>query len=282
VRRLPTPPPPRSAEALAGVPAGEQERVASPLEYERALVEMVARSRRAGARVAFVILPRASEVSVQFPYEDAAQVVRRTPLEPRASADRDWTDPERSSIGSSCLGSDADDVVMTLHDEISDWHPMYPGIGTPLQTGLSASARDFAIGKLEAVTRTFEEIAKEAPDAPLAHYDLAVAQPTRGNSEAGLRHLARSEELACNVLLCYQAVTWRVAIEHDVPVVDAVLHFQAYGASAGDPFLDPAHPSPEGHAIIAQVLAAGLAEGLPAARVASPTKPRTGSSKSTE
>jgi lysophospholipase L1-like esterase len=264
VRHLPIPPPPRSAEALAGARASERKRVAGPLEYERALVEMIARSRGAGARVALVILPRASQVSMKFLYEDAAQAVRRMPLEPRASDEAEWTDQERSLIGFSCLDGGFEDVVAALHDGIGDWHPMCPGIGTEVQKGLSAGARDFASGKLERATRTFERIVKEAPDSPLAHYDLAVAQFARGDSEEGLGHLARAEEIACNVFLRYQAITWRVALEHEVPVVDAVLHFQTRGVTAGGLFLDPAHPSPEGHAIIARALADELAGRLPA------------------
>lgn len=70
--------------------------------------------------------------------------------------------------------------------------------------------------------------------------------------DAGQRHLEQADRLACNVFLHYQVRVRKVAVDLDVPIVDAVLLFQAHEGESL--YLDAAHPNARGHHLIGEAL----------------------------
>lgn len=246
---------PRNRNAVTAVPLREVRRVASVDDFEEAMRTMVADTRAAGAKPMFLVFPRASEVSTQFSHEDVALVARMR-------RGRDDYEERMRNIGlleASCLDHLAfEDPMQVLVDRAADWEPVYPP--NPVTRGLlKDGARAYVAGELDEAATTFKKTVALAPRSPLAHYDLGVSLLGAGQTEAGLAQLDQANHLACNVFLQYQVVTWEIAADLDVPVVDLALYFQSH---AGEKlFIDPAHPNAAGHRIIAEAMWAALHDG---------------------
>lgn len=245
---------PRDRKAVYAQPVTELRRVAAPAEFEASLRTMVRDARERGATPIFLVFPRSSVVSTQFPTQDAAlmaQIGRVPPRKPGAPP----TPKELGVLELSCVEPGSlSDPLSELHRRMSDWRPILPRkpeLLAILRTGAEAYVR----GDLQAAEREFSRAVALQPDVPLAAYDLGVTHLSAGRSETGLRELERASHLACSIFLEFQVVLWRVAAELDVRIVDLTLHFQAHD---GDLFLDPAHPNLDGQGIIAQALWAEL------------------------
>jgi hypothetical protein len=220
-------------------------------EFEAALRSMVGTIRSRGALPLLLILPRASEVSSRFRFEDAAVAVKwqANSVDGRAAP--------QHLLAQSCLDRPTEESLASIRDRAYEWQPVYPS-SPPLLSLLEAGAREYVRGDFEAATRMFVRARTMRPNSPLANYDLGVSLLAQGVKVRGLELLAEADALACNVYLQYQTATWRVATELDVPAIDIVLHFQSKGADAGELFIDPAHPTSAGHEIIANALAPAL------------------------
>ena len=240
---------PRDRDAIAQVPLDELRRVASEREFEGILRKSVAEARASGARVLFLLLPRAMEVTDEYAYEDPALSQRALPL-PKRVPGAPPTRREIAVLENSCLDNRHDDALDALHRRITDWQavrPQRPEVRAHLHRGAVA----WESGEREISWREFSEALRLQPDSPLALYDLGVVELESGNP-SGMQRLVEADRLACSVFLKYQVAMWRVATQLNVPVVDAVLLFQAHEGEAL--YLDPAHPSPLGHRLIAEAL----------------------------
>jgi lysophospholipase L1-like esterase len=250
---------PRDRKGIYALPVNELRRVASPSEFEAALRTMVAAARGHGSKPIFLVFPRSSMVSDQFPTQDAAFLSRRGRLPPRA-AGAPATNNEVAILETSCLQpSELSDPLAELHRRIPDWRPTYPQ-SQELRAILRAGSAAYVAGDWSAAEREFARAVEEKPDVPLSAYDLGVARLKAGRREAGLADLDRASRLACSIFLEFQVVLWRVAAELDVPVVDLTLHFQAQEDSKL--FLDPAHPNLAAQEIIARALWSELREQI--------------------
>lgn len=247
---------PKERATLTERAAEKLERVAPPADFEAALRNMTAAARNDGTAVVFLLLPRASMVSTQFAYEDAARPPALPPRAPGAA----MTKRELGVLEASCLEPRAlADPLGTLHAQRPSWHEVYPADPT-LRALLQQGARAFVAGDYAGALSHFTAATQRQPDAPLAVYDRGVALLAAGD-DSGLRELERADALACNVFLHYLVSAWRVARELAVPGVDISLHFQAHDGDAL--FLDPAHPTATGHRIIADALWPVLVKSLP-------------------
>jgi lysophospholipase L1-like esterase len=242
---------PRTAVAYKHLPYAQWDRVASADEFEAALRDIVRRTRSSGAEALFLLFPRASEVSTAYLNEDAAVATRSDPHPSRAS-DESITEREIMLIGFSCLDHRAtDDPAGLFEDRYRYWQPVFP-TATNVRAKLSVGAEAYVNGDYARAVARFERAVELDPKSPLALYDLGVAKIANGQTTEGLASLESAETLACNVFLQYQVRIWRVALELDVEVVDLMLHFQTRDASSL--FIDAAHPSAEGHALISDAL----------------------------
>jgi lysophospholipase L1-like esterase len=240
---------PRDRKAIGQAPIDGLRRVAARGEFESALRSSVTEARRAGARVLFLLLPRAVQVSDAYGGEDAARSHRELPLFVGFDASR-ATDRELALLEASCLAPGLAGLA-ELRRSIDTWRPLRSGL-VPVRERLQEGAARFVEGDLAAAAERFAEALRLDPDSPLALYGLGVVEILEGDASAGLERLERADALACNVFLAYQVALWRLAVELDVPVVDVLLLFQAHD---GEPlYLDPAHPNPPGNELIAEAL----------------------------
>jgi lysophospholipase L1-like esterase len=241
---------PRNRAAVSTTPFAALRRVASTDEYDAALRAMVEDARRSGARPVFLLLPRACQVSELFGYEDSALSNSRNPMEPRV-AGKEFIPRELGLIENSCLDHrEFDDPVAVLRERIGAWKTVYPA-DEDMRIELRNGARAYVEGDNAKALRIFDRAVAQQADSPLALYDRGVVRLILGDREQGLRDLDESVRLSCNVFVQYNVVAWKVAVESDVPVADLTLRFQA---REGELFLDPAHPTAEGHRLIAQEL----------------------------
>lgn len=233
-------------------------RVAPPSDFAAALQRMIAEARAGGARVIFLLLPRASLVSTQFVWEDPT----RPPPLPQRAANAPMTKRELGVLEASCLEpSQLEDPLRTLHERRSGWLPVYPA-DDATRALLRAGARAYVRGDYPTALARFNEAAAQQPLSPLALYDRGLARLASGDAH-GIDDLHEADRLSCNVFLHYLVTAWDVARALDVPVVDIGMHFQAVEQTADDPlFLDPAHPTATGHRLIADALWPALAEVL--------------------
>ena len=125
-----------------------------------------------------------------------------------------------------------------------------------MREALKRGAEAYVRGDHAVAVRAFAAVVEEHPASPLARYDLGVAMLTMGDRR-GLAELDRAQALACNVFLQYQVALWKVGVDLDVPLVDVTLFFQAHDQEPL--FIDAAHPSREGHRIVADALWPALA-----------------------
>jgi len=241
---------PRDRKAVYAQPITELRRVAAPAEFEESLRTMVRDARERGTKPIFLVFPRASIVSNQFPTQDAGLMVQLGRM-PARKPGAQPTSKELGILELSCVEpNQLADPLGELHRRMSDWRPMLPR-KPELMEILRGGARSYVSGDLQAAEREFARAVSMQPDVPLAAYDLGVTHLTLGRRKAGLEELERASHLACSVFLEFQVVLWRVATELDVPIVDLSLHFQAH---EGDLYLDPAHPNLDGQEIIAKAL----------------------------
>jgi lysophospholipase L1-like esterase len=239
---------PRDRKAIMEVPLAALKRVAFADEFEDAVRTMVKDARAAGVKVLLLILPRSSEVSIQFGYEDAA----KTPPLAERPADGHVTPREIGLLEASCLDHrQFADPIATLHEQRPAWRPMYPPVEAA-RAAVLAGARAYVRGDFATAVERFTAALALQPDSPLIRYDRGVALIASGQRSEGLQELREADRLACNVFLQYQVLIWKIATELDVPVVDITLAFQAHDGESL--FLDPAHPNPAGHRIIAEML----------------------------
>jgi lysophospholipase L1-like esterase len=238
---------PRAREKVQQIAPRQQKRVAAPEEFAAALHHLVAATRDAGAKPVFLIFPRASSVSEQFPEEDVG----------RARLGGAMSESERKAeelrlLELSCLDQQSvGDPLPELREGLAEWKAVYPD-DPAVRELLRAGARAYRDGDAATAHARFAAAIERQPDSPLAHYDLGVASFAIGRGGDGLDELVRADSLACSIFLRYQLLTWKVARDLDVPVVDLTLFFQAAG---GEPlFLDQAHPNEAGQRIIADAL----------------------------
>jgi lysophospholipase L1-like esterase len=237
---------PRAREKVRQIAPQRQKRVAGPDEFAGALRRLVDATRAAGAKPVFLIFPRASAVSEQFPEEDVG----------RARLDGAMSESERNVeelrlLELSCLDQRMEDSLGELRRGLGEWKAVYPD-DPAIREMLRSGARAYRDGDAAAASERFRAAIERQPDSPLAHYDLGVASLALGRPADGLDELVRADSLACSIFLRYQLLTWKVARDFDVPVVDLTLFFQA---ASGEPlFLDQAHPNEAGQRIIADAL----------------------------
>jgi lysophospholipase L1-like esterase len=243
---------PRTREEVRKVELARQKRVAAPDEFSAALGAMVARTRAAGAKPVFLVFPRASAVSEQFPEEDVGRATLAGGEPDGGGGPGRPTQEELRLLELSCLDyARLADPLGELHRRLPDWQPVFPD-DPEVRELLRRGALAHEQGDLAGAERLFAAALERRPDSPLAHYDRAVISFARGRDGDGFAHLERAEALACNVFLRYQAATWRVARELDVPVVDLTLPFQTrIGETL---YLDQAHPNDAGQRLIAKAL----------------------------
>lgn len=244
---------PRTREEVRKVPLSEQKRVAAPGEFTAALRELVARTREAGAKPVFLVFPRASAVSEQFPEEDVGRAARQALRTTGSGAStRQPTDEELRLLELSCLDyAHSPDPVAELHRRLPEWQPVFPD-DAAVRALLREGAQAFERSDLATAERRFSAALERLPDSPLTHYDLAVTYFALGRDAEAFSHLEHAEALACNIFLRYQAATWRVARALNVPVVDLALPFQSHIGETL--YLDQAHPNETGQRIIAKAL----------------------------
>ena len=249
---------PRERQAVLATPFRDLRRVAAPDRFAAATRQMVADARAAGAAVVFLILPRSGEVSTDFRTDEDAAL--GPPLPAHTSGDK-MSPRELTLFEASCLDHRTlADPPAALRDGMARWKVVYPA-DPALRAALRDGAQAFVRGDYAAATRLFLAAVNAHPDSPLAFYDLGVARLSAGDA-GGLESLHAADELACNVFLHYQVILWEIAAAERVPVADITLWFQAHD---GEPlFLDPAHPTPAGHAIIAEALRPLVAAPAPA------------------
>jgi lysophospholipase L1-like esterase len=238
---------PRRWEAFGDRPAARWHRIASPDVFEASLREMVTLASHAGVEVAFLLFPRASQVSSRFAYEDPALRFRAEGL-PDPSREASTTSLEASLLQYSCLDVGAPDSLELLRARAGDWRVFYFGRNVRLDQG----ARAYVAGRFAVAEKAFRDVLREDPGSPLALYDLGSTLLAQGRIEAGFGFLAEAERLSCSIFLRYQTILWRVATEYGIPVIDLMLHFQAHDANRL--FMDPAHPSAEARDVIASAL----------------------------
>jgi lysophospholipase L1-like esterase len=239
---------PRDREEIARRRLAELRRVADLADFANALRDTVMTARAAGVQPLFLLLPRAHQVSRAFAYEDAALQYHRGVF---TTGGGEAGEAERNALELSCLEVGHEDAIADLRASIGSWQAVWPeqeGVRATLRFGAAAWIR----GDRERAAQSFQAALAQAPDSPIARYDLGVAEIAAGKSEWGLRRLEAAGALACNVFLQYQVAVHELAVELDVPVVDMVVRFQAFDAAAL--YLDPAHPSPRGHELIAEAL----------------------------
>jgi lysophospholipase L1-like esterase len=240
---------PRNRSVILNMPVQELSRVATLEEFTAAIRAMVADTRARGATPIFLIFPRASGVSTQFPQEDAGLQAARLP--PPAAQAGKATAPEINLLEASCLDHRTlTDPIKEMRAQVPAWRPVYPS-HPEMRKRLGAGAIAYRNGDYAEAARLFADALPLEPDAPLAHYDLGAAQLANGQAE-GLAELDQADRLACNVFLRHQIELWRIAHELNVPAVDLTLHFQAHDGE--ELFMDPAHPNAAGNRIIADAL----------------------------
>ncbi|MDX2168150.1 MAG: SGNH/GDSL hydrolase family protein [Deltaproteobacteria bacterium] len=247
-------PDPRRRESIDKLPLAQVKRVAPPDEFAHSERQMVRDARAAGAKPLIMILPRASGVSTDFRFEDAARArdASRQAADAGATTASGESLRDRVTLEFSCIDHrDRADALGEMREQQDGWHPVYPD-RLDVRALLRDGARAYVAGAFAAAVAKFAAAVAAQPDSPLAFYDLGVAQIAAGDAESGLRALHNADRLACSIFLHYQVVAWSVGLEEGVPVVDLTPWFQAHD---GEPlFLDPAHPNIEGSQIIAQAL----------------------------
>jgi len=205
--------------------------------------------------VLLVAFPRAMQVSGFRVREDAATMAER---------ERGREDPSDGGLDLlevSCVEDrGTPDALERALRASRDWRPTRPK-SARLRLLLARGAARFAAGDVAAAEVKFRAALARAPDAPLAHYDLGVAQLASGRAGEGLAHLAEASRLSCSVFLQYAERLWRVAAEEKLSVLDVLLLFQSRNARPF--FLDPAHLTPRGHDVLARALRAMLEERPP-------------------
>jgi lysophospholipase L1-like esterase len=238
---------PRQRSLVLKKPLHELVRVATLDEFTAAIREMVADARAQGAQPIFLIFPRASTVSKQFPDEDSGVLAARLP----AAKPGPPTVPEINLLEASCLDHRAlSDPLGEMRKLAPAWRRVYPD-NADVRSRLSAGAIAYTKGDYAAAVDRFKEAVAVEPDSPLARYDLGTAYLASGHAEGMAEH-ERADRVACNVFLRHQVTLWRLARELNVPVVDLTLHFQAQDGT--DLFMDPAHPNAAGSRVIADAL----------------------------
>lgn len=239
---------PRTRSVVLNLPLEKVSRVATLEQFTVAMRAMVRDTRASGATPTFLIFPRASGVSMQFPEEDAGVLAARLPA--RGEPGR----PSMAELGLlevSCLDYHAlRDPIAQMRAQAPAWRPVYPR-NLEMRTRLQAGATAYRDRDYAEAARAFAAAVPLQPDTPLAHYDLGVALLADGQAR-GLAELDEADRLACSVFLQYQVALWHLAHELNVPVVDLTLHFQAHDGE--ELFMDPAHPNAAGHRIIADAL----------------------------
>jgi lysophospholipase L1-like esterase len=248
------PPDPRRRESIDRLPLAQVKRVAPPDEFLHSERRMVHDAKAAGVQPLLMILPRASGVSNEFRFEDAARardasLAADTPGVNTASGE---SLRDRTTLEYSCIDHRGrSDALGDMHAEESHWNVVFPKRFDVLAL-LHAGAKAYVAGDWAEAIRKFSKAVEAQPDSPLAHYDLGLAQIAAGQAELGLGSLQNAERLACSIFLTYQVMVWQVGLESQVPVLDLTPWFQAH--DGGSLFLDPAHPNAEGSRIIAQAL----------------------------
>jgi hypothetical protein len=163
------------------------------------------------------------------------------------------TQRELYAFEASCLDTRKiqGDPLDALRRVMPAWRPVFPR-PPEVQAELVEGAKEYVAGRVDAARARFERAAEIDPGSPLAWYARAVVQLESGATHQGIDALAHADALACNVFLHYQVAARETAERLGVRVVDMTLPFLA---RAGESlYVDPAHPNPEGHAIIAEAL----------------------------
>ncbi len=242
---------PRNRDAVQSVPLETLHRVANVEEFSLAVRNTIKVVRADGGEPLLLIFPRASQVSDQYAHEDAARAHAVNPLRRGGNPKNRYT-RELGLLESSCIDlRSTQDPLNALHERIGRWKPVYPS-SPELKTSLRVGAQFFVRGELDAANEIFETAVASAPNSPLAQYDVGVSRIALGRIEEGLRALDEASSLACNVFLQYQVRLRHIAVELDVTVIDLMMHFQSH--EGGRLYIDPAHPSPAGAALIAEAL----------------------------
>jgi tetratricopeptide (TPR) repeat protein len=238
---------PRDREHLVHAPLPSLRRIADIDDYTGALAAMARDSRAAGAEPVFLLIPRASEVSAEHAWEDAAL------SSPPTKDVAEMTQRELYSFEASCLDTRKiqGDPLDALRRAMPAWRPVFPR-KDDVRAELVEGAKEYAAGHTDAALARFDRAAELDPGSPLAWYARGVAQLDSGATHQGIDALTHADALACNVFLHYQVAARETAERLGVRVVDVTLPFLArVGQSL---YVDPAHPNPAGHAIIADAL----------------------------
>ncbi|MFT4569789.1 MAG: lysophospholipase L1-like esterase [Hyphomicrobiaceae bacterium] len=247
---------PRSRAVIMGRPLEELRRVAPLSEFEASTRATIDTVRRNASVPVLLIFPREIELRlIEHRLEDVAAASRAAPF--LEDSDTSSTTPrELGLLEVSCLDHLAvEDPIAELHAQSPSWMPILPR--DPELLGiLRAGSRAYVAGDFKEALARFSDGVALDERSPLARYDLGIAKLETGDHDGGLAELAIAEKLACNVFLSYQVALRRIAIEHDVAVIDLLPVFQAQDTD--DLFLDPAHPNEAGSKLIAEALWARL------------------------
>jgi lysophospholipase L1-like esterase len=248
------PPDPRKRASIDALPLAQVKRVAPPDEFARSERQMVRDAQAAGVQPLLMILPRASGVSNEYRYEDAARARDATAANttpgfntPSGESLRDRTTLEYSCIDHRGRANALGD----MYNEQGNWNVVFPKRFDVLRL-LHAGAKAYVAGQWEEAISKFSKAVAAQPDSPLAHYDLGLALIAARQPTLGFKSLQTAERLACSIFITYQVLVWQIGLEANVPVLDLTPWFQAY--AGGSLFLDPAHPNAQGSEIIAQAL----------------------------
>ena len=166
------------------------------------------------------------------------------------------------AIAYSCLDPrESRDLPTFVVQNARSWQGFYPAKDR-LRRLLRLAAGAIREGNAEDAQSFVSAALRHTSDAPLVLFTAGSLELMRGREQESDAFFERANRAACNIFLSYHIASLKVASELDVAFVDALIAFQAHD-SAGDLFLDPAHPSVAGHRVLGEARAATVHSHLP-------------------